>query len=426
MTNQPNSNKGNMALPIAMMFALFFMISFVTGIQNPLGVIVKEQFTLSNMASQFGNAANFIAYAFMGLPAGMLLSRIGYKKTALTAVVVGFVGVGITFLAGQANNFPVYLIGAFVSGLSMCMLNTVVNPMLNNLGGGGKKSNQLIQFGGAINSIGATIAPVLGGMLIGNAASATLKDANPIFFLAMGIFALVFIVLSMVQIPEIGLSKEKSSMSSDIKSLFTFRHYVMGIIAIFLYVGIEVGIANVLSLYLTKGDIAGILPIDASVAGSVVGMYWLLMLVGRFIGGSIGGRFSSRTMLMTVATVGIAFVLVGMYLPTDITINMPGFQNLSFISQSVPVGVLFFVLCGLCTSVMWGCIFNLAVKGLGKYTASGSGLFMVMVCGGGILPLIQAKVADATSYLTSYWVIVLALAFILFFATVVCRKFKED
>lgn len=153
---------------IVIMFFLFAMISFVTGFQNPFGVIVKQQFAASNFMSQLGNAANFIAYAFMGLPAGMILSKKGYKFTALAAVTVGFVGVGITFLSGIAGSFAVYLLGAFISGFSMCMLNTVVNPMLNTLGGGGNKGNQLIQWGGSCNSLSATIVPVLVGYLIGD------------------------------------------------------------------------------------------------------------------------------------------------------------------------------------------------------------------------------------------------------------------
>ena len=141
--------KKNYTLPIIMMVALFFMISFVTGLQNPFGIIVKNQFAASNFMSQLGNAANFIAYAFMGIPAGMLLQKIGYKKTALLAIIVGFCGVGISYLSGVAGSYAVYLTGAFVSGFSMCMLNTVVNPMLNTLGGGGNKGNQLIQIGRA-------------------------------------------------------------------------------------------------------------------------------------------------------------------------------------------------------------------------------------------------------------------------------------
>ena len=134
------NKKGNV-LAIGIMFFLFAMISFVTGLQNPMGVIAKAQFGATNLMSQLGNAANFIAYAFMGLPAGFLLKGKGYKFTALTAVAIGFIGVGISYLSGVLESFPVYLLGAFVSGFSMCMLNTVVNPLLNTLGGGGNKGN---------------------------------------------------------------------------------------------------------------------------------------------------------------------------------------------------------------------------------------------------------------------------------------------
>ena len=153
------NKKGNV-LAIVIMFFLFAMISFVTGLQNPMGVIVKAQFGASNAMSQLGNLANFIAYAFMGLPAGFILKKYGYKITSLAAVTVGFVGVGVSFLSGVSESFAIYLTGAFISGFSMCMLNTVVNPMLNTLGGGGNKGNQLIQFGGSLNSLAATIVPV--------------------------------------------------------------------------------------------------------------------------------------------------------------------------------------------------------------------------------------------------------------------------
>lgn len=189
------TEKKNYTLPIIMMFALFFMIAFVTGLPSPMGVIVAKQFGATNFESQLGFFANFIAYAFMGIPAGLMLKKIGYKKTALIAIVVGFIGVGVQFLSGQVQSFAVYIIGAFISGFSMCMLNTVVNPMLNTLGGGGKRGNQLIQFGGSINSIAATITPMLVGYLMGAEAGRTIQKANPALFLAISIFTLTFLVL---------------------------------------------------------------------------------------------------------------------------------------------------------------------------------------------------------------------------------------
>ncbi|MEN2720055.1 MFS transporter [Capnocytophaga sputigena] len=427
MEHQNQQNK-SYVLPIAMMFALFFMISFVTGLQNPFGVIVKNQFMASNLESQLGNLANFIAYAFMGIPAGKMLQRIGYKKTALTAIVVGFTGVCVTFLSGIAGSFAVYLTGAFISGFSMCMLNVVVNPMLNTLGGGGKKGNQLLQFGGAINSIGATIVPVLVGYLIGTISAGTsIADANPALFLAMGIFALAFIVLFSMQIPEPHAAQANVNAVKDTHSPMSFRHFILGAIAIFLYVGIEVGIPNIANLFMTSGSEANGLGIDTTTAGSVVGTYWFLMFIGRLTGGSLGAKFSSKGMLTFVSALGILFVVLAILTPTTQVVNMPVFKSdISFGLAEVPMSIMFLVLCGLCTSVMWGGIFNLATEGLGKYTAAASGIFMAMVCGGGILPAIQGAVADVVGYVESYWVIVLALAFLLFYALVGSKNVNTD
>ena len=407
-----NNKKGNV-LAIAIMFFLFAMISFVTGLQNPMGIIAKAQFGATNFMSQLGNAANFIAYAFLGLPAGFLLKGKGYKFTALAAVTVGFVGVGISYLSGVFGSFVVYLLGAFVSGFSMCMLNTVVNPMLNTLGGGGNKGNQLIQFAGSLNSLAATIVPTLAGYLIGEVTAQTqVADVNLALFIAMGIFALAFVIIFFSEIPEPeleaakaeGVKKQEGTMDS-IKGALSHRNLVFGIIAIFFYVGVEVGIPNVANLYMT--DVNG-LNIAAGAAGTLVGAYWFLMLIGRLVGGVVGGKVSSRVMMAAVSAVAIFFLLCAMFLPKDITMSLLG--------ATVPVSILFFVLCGLCTSVMWGAIFNLAVEGLGKYTSIASGLFMVMVCGGGILPLVQGAVADFAGYVNSYWVLVVALAYMFWFA----------
>jgi len=298
--------------------------------------------------------------------------------------------------------------------------------MLNTLGGGGNKGNQLIQFGGTFNSVGATIVPVLVGYLIGgNVSSASITNATPALFLAMGIFALAFIVLSLVRIPEpnqAAKSKEKSAHSP-----LSFRHFIFGIIAIFLYVGIEVGIPNMANLFMTSTAIDGGLGIDPTMAGTIVGTYWFLMLIGRLVGASVGAKVSSKTMLTFVSLLGLVFILLAIFMPVAATVNMPVFQsNISFGFAEVPIGIMFLILCGLCTSVMWGGIFNLAVEGLGKYTEIASGVFMVMVCGGGILPLIQGAIADSFGYLSSYWVIVAGLIFLLFYALVGHKNVNKD
>ena len=415
------SKKQSNILPIAVMFALFFMIAFVTNFAGSMGVIVKNQFNASNALSQLGTFANFIAYACMGIPAGIILKRKGYKFTSLAAVTVGLIGVAVQWLSGYVESFGVYVLGAFIAGFSMCMLNIVVNPMLNTLGGGGNKGNQLIQFGGSCNSIGGTLAPILLGYLIGaNVETASVADAAPAMMIAMGIFLLAFIVIFFTNIPEphMETAEEKAarlsgSKAKDPHSPLSFRHFVLGAIAIFFYVGVEVGIPNMANLYMSNNPAVG-----AAIACTIVGFYWLMMLFGRLIGGSIGNKVSSKLMLTIVSSLGIALLLGVMFIPESAAIAFRGVQ--------LPVSMVLMVFCGLCTSVMWGAIFNLAAEGLGKYTPAASGIFMALVCGGGILPFVQGLVADSIGYIGSYVVTIAALAYILYYALIGSKNVNKD
>src|SRR5690554_1997162 len=426
--NTTTDQKANRIVPIIMMIALFGMIAFVTNLAAPMGQVLKEQFGASNFQGLLGNAANFIAYAVMGIPGGILLQRVGYKKTALIAIAVGFLGVFVQFLSGHSPQnvaFGVYLLGAFVAGFSMCLLNIVVNPMLNTLGGGGNKGNQLIQVGGSFNSVMATFTPAFVGILIGEAAKANIKDVFPVMYIAMGVFAVVFIVLLAVKIPEPYVSKSKESLKKLMTGALKFRHFVLGAIAIFIYVGVEVGTPYVMLYWLSDNPEVG-----KTIAGFVAGTYWFLMLIGRLVGASIGGKVSSKTMLGTASFVGMILILLAIFSSTDTMVSLPVLQRsaagaLSFGLAQVPINAMFIVLVGLCTSIMWGGIFNLAVEGLGKYTAAASGIFMVLVCGGGILPAIQGGLADSVGYISSYWLIIAALAYLLFYGIVGSKVTKR-
>ena len=168
---------------------------------------------------------------------------------------------------------------------------------------------------------------------------------------------------------------------------------------------------------------------DASTVGLIVAVYWLMMLVGRFIGGAIGSAVSSRTQITVVSTLTLVLVLFGMYAPADITVSVPAIDwaTLTVGSETVPVGIFAFLLVGLCTSVMWGGIFNMAVEGLGKYTAIASGIFMTMVFGCAVMVALQAVVADVTGdILSSYWVVVFCAAYLLFYALVGSRVSKSS
>ncbi len=421
------NQKQNYTVPIIMMILLFGMIAFVTNLAAPMGVVLKSQFNVGSFQGMLGNAANFIAYAVMGIPGGLLLQRIGYKKTALIAIAVGFIGVGIQFLSGHVSQeaaFTVYLLGAFVAGFSMTLLNTVVNPMLNTLGGGGNKGNQLIQVGGSFNSVMATITPALVGILIGEATKAQITDIFPVMYIAMGIFALAFFVLAGVKIPEPSIEYAKEPIKDLMSGAMKFRHFVLGAIAIFVYVGVEVGVPGTMFFWLS--DLPEIGP---TTAGFVAGTYWLLMLAGRLIGASIGGKVSSKTMLSVASFVGLVLVLAAIFFPTSTLVEIPAMQRtttgITFGLTEVPINAMFLVLVGLCTSIMWGGIFNLAVEGLGKYLAVASGIFMTLVCGGGILPLLQNWIADIAGFIPSYWVMFGGLAYLLFYALIGSKVTKR-
>lgn len=485
---------GNLVAIITMFF-LFAMISFVTNLAAPFGTIWKNEYAGSNTLGMMGNMMNFLAYLFMGIPAGNMLVKIGYKKTALIAMAIGFLGLFIQYLSSFVGagteivsfgkyviqlNFIIYLLGAFICGFCVCMLNTVVNPMLNLLGGGGNKGNQLIQTGGALNSLSGTLTPLFVGALIGTITVKTaMSNVTPLLFVAMGVFVAAFIIISFVAIPEPHLKKTTAKKEKFSHSPWSFRHTLLGVIGIFIYVGIEIGIPGTLNFYLadstSKG--AGILVNGAVIGGAIAAIYWLLMLVGRTISSAISGKVSSRTQLIVVATTAIIFIIIAIFTPKEIGVKVPSIiydpiektteiltnagvpaneikafianpsevdlstyaeklkeeANLtpadvpnSLKAPQVPISAFFLILCGLCTSVMWGGIFNLAVEGLGKYTAQASGIFMMMVVGGGVLPLIQQSISDAVGYMASYWLIIAALAYLLFYGLVGCKNVNKD
>ena len=426
MENQTNK-KGTLVAIITMMF-LFAMISFVTNMAAPFGTIWKQHYEWAGM---MGNMMNFAAYLFMGIPAGMMITKYGYKKTALVALALGFFGIGIQYFSstmdGNAiSTYVVYLLGAFVCGFCVCILNTVVNPMLNLLGGGGNRGNQLIQTGGSLNSLAATLTPILVGSMIGKITKDTsLNVVRPLLLIALIIFAVSFVIVWFTKLTE--PETEKTDILGGVKEAVRYRQLLLGIIAIFFYVGIEIGIPaqifDYLSLPVAKGGVLG----SATTAGLIAGVYWMLMLVGRFVSAFISGKVSSRMQLTITSTVALLLLLVAIFMPEDVkmSLSIPNLAESTFDQVEVPTKVLFIILCGICTSVMWGVIFNLATEGLGKYTATASGLFMTMVVGGGVMPLIQNLMATKVGDIQSYWLIVGMLAYMLFYALVGSHPSKK-
>lgn len=433
-------NKKSNVVAIVTMFFLFAMIAFVTNLAAPFGNIWGYEYSWAGM---MGNMMNFAAYLFMGIPAGRMLATVGYKKTSLIALGVGFVGLLVQYVSSIAGadvavftvngqvvalNLVIYLLGAFISGFCVCMLNTVVNPMLNTLGGGGNKGNQLVQTGGSLNSLTATLTPFLVGLLVGTVNESTsMNDVTPLLFIGMGVFVVAFIIISRVNVPEPAMERARAEAASgqpkvkDKYSAWSFRHFVLGAIAIFFYVGIEVGIPYELNFYLSQPAENGGIGFEGSavIAGALSSLYFLLMLIGRVVSGAISGVVSTRTQLISVASLAIVLLVVSIILPDSITMTYKG--------GLIPVKCLLIALCGICTSVMWGAIFNLCVEGLGKYTEQASGIFMMLVCGGGIMPLIQNNaLVPAVGYIQSYWLVIAMLLYLLYYALWGCKNVNKN
>ncbi len=493
MTKSQNSN-GRLVAIVAM-FCIYAMISFVTNLAAPIGTIWGFKLAGNSVLGMMGNMMNFLAYLFMGIPAGNLLMKIGYKKTALWAMAVGFVGLFVQWLSSVVGaetvvgsvsgspvtlNFFIYLLGAFICGFCVCMLNTVVCPMLNLLGGGGKAGNQLLQTGGALNSLSGTLTPFFVGALIGQLSTKSqMSDVAPLLWVAMGVFAVAFVIISFVAIPEPGKTGTSRKVAYT-HSPWNFRHTVLGVIGIFFYVGIEIGIPGTLNFYLADQGAtgAGVIGAASTIAGAVVAIYWLLMLVGRSLSGFISGSVSTKAQIITVSGAAILLVVFAIFIPREKAVQVPAvvydpvettvevlqtagvpdgtiasfiespsvevlapyaatieeefeispeqvITNLTTVPR-VPVSAILLILCGLCTSVMWGGIFNLAVEGLGKYTAQASGIFMMMVVGGGVMPLVQNWIAGEVGYMASYWLVVAMLAYILFYGMAGSKNVNTD
>ena len=401
---------------IAMMF-LYAMIAFVTNLAAPVGKIWGESFTDPAQAERMGmlgNLFNFLAYLIMGIPAGNLLSKYGYKRTALAAIALGFIGIAIQWASGATDSFAIYLCGALICGFCVCMLNTVTNPMLNLLGGGGNKGNQLNLIGGTLNSLSGALTPMLVGAIIGeNLAGKEIDDVNTVLYIAMGVFALIFAVLYFTPLAEPEGAGQEVRYE---RSPWAFRHLTLGVIAIFFYVGVEVGIPATLISYLkpTAGFAA---------ATFIASLYWLLMLAGRTIGSFVSSVVSSRTMVICVSATAIVLMCAAIALGDSVTVMMP--TNWALEMETMPIAALLIMLCGLCTSVMWGCIFNMATEGLGKYTAKASGIFMMMVVGGGIVPYVQSAIA-AHNCLLSYIVPIIGVAYIFVYALWGSKNVNKD
>lgn len=385
---------GSRKIAIATMFALYGLVAFVTTLAAPLATVWKAQPEIagSNALAMLGNLMNYLAYLLMGIPAGRLLYRIGYKKTSILGCLTGGTGVLIQWLSGAVHGgFTVYLLGALTSGVALCLLNVVINPMLNTLGGCGSGGNRLNLIGGTFNSLCGALTPLLVGTLVGTVTAKTsLADVYPVLYIAMGVFFAATVVLVFLPIEAVAVPKTRPA-----RHPLSWPHCRWGLLGIFLFMGTSIGIAGTLNLWLVS------LGYSAATGGFFFSAYVMLMLVGRLTAGTFAQKIPVRTLLAVASALALLLIVTGMCV-TDIRLAVPVFTGTSLARETVPLTAPVLVLCGLCTSVMWSSIFNLSVEGLGDATASASGWFMTMVVGGGLIPLLQNFIADRSGFLVSY------------------------
>ena len=398
-------------LVMATMFMLFAMIQFLLNFAGSMGVVLQNQFHVSNALAQFGSAALFLAFLLLGLPGGMVLRRFGYRRTAICATLFAVAAFAVQLVSGWVESFPVYVLGAFLSGGAACLLNLVVNPMLNTLGGGGNRGNRLVLVGCSLNLVCGMLAPLVTGLLVGgNVESAKVADVAPVQAIGLVLFAAATAVVWFSKIPELHL-ESAPVRAEELKTVFSSRHFAFGVLAIFLYEIIESGIPNMANLYMSNMKEVG-----PAVSGSVISCYWLAMTLGCAVGGLIGARVSARVMMAACSSAGIALLAAIVMMPLELV---------TVFGTTIPKSMVLMTCCGFCTSIMWSSIFNLAVEGLGKHLELASGIFMTMVCGGMLLPL-QGLLADHVGILNSYGLTMAFFTYLFVYAVLLSRPKKGD
>lgn len=414
----------------------FFFWGFVAASNQMLVGVFKDNFKLSQAQSQLVESAFYLAYFvgsllyfFISMTLGDPLNRIGYKKGLVIGLIISALGALLFIPAVNTASYGLFLAGLFVIGLGFALLQIVANPFVINLGDPSKGSHRL-NFAGGINSFGTTIGPVLLAFaLYGNAAASgskalgLVKIKTPYVILSIMLIALA-ILISFVKMPVI---KNDDKIEKGF-GVFKYPQLAWGMLAIFIYVGTEVTIGSNLTALLKLPEIKGI---DRTLVDKFISLYWGSLMIGR-ISGSLH-TFNLSKWMYRLLSVVLPFAVLGIIMLANIlrgadvsdlyvyTVWIVLFIIIKFLGQEKPsrtllffgISALIFMLIGLSTkgnvalfsfisgglfcSVMWPCIFNLAIAGLGKYTNQGSSLLIMMILGGAVLPWIQGRLADISS-----------------------------
>ncbi|MAV76527.1 MAG: glucose/galactose MFS transporter [Cellvibrionales bacterium] len=392
------SNNDNYGFALVSLTSLFFMWGLITSLNDVLIPRLKAVFDLSYTEAMMIQFCFFFAYFVVSLPAGSLIKRIGYKSGVVVGLIIAGIGCACFYPAAAYESYNYFLAALFVLASGITILQVAANPYVTALGNPITASSRLT-LTQAFNSLGTTVGPWLGGILIltsaTSAVESTITDASSVqmpYLVLAATLILMSVIFAMLKLPEI--EDEETTESADIEgSAWNYSHLVLGAVAIFVYVGAEVSIGSFLINFLGEESIAGLEEMEAA---KYVSFYWAGAMVGRFIG--------AAAMQKIAAGKALAFNAVAASILVSITVFSSGVLAMWAI-----------LLVGLFNSIMFPTIFSLGVAGLGAHTSQGSGILCLAIVGGALLPLLQGLLADTYGVQNAFALAIVCYAYIAYY-----------
>lgn len=394
---------------LVVLTTLFFMMGFITCMNDILIPHLKDIFDLTYVQAMLIQFCFFTAYAIMSIPMGYLVGKIGYKNGVISGFVLTAIGCLLFYPAAGSHSYATFLGALFILASGVTLLQVAGNPYVTLLSKPGKESATLTLVQ-AFNSLGTTIAPQIGAFLILADATQTVSKAEQISSVQIpylglaGLLIILAVFVKMIRLPDARkIAEEESEHNHDGKhSVWQYRHLVFGAAGIFCYVGAEVSIGSLLVSVL--GYLKGL---DHASAAKYLSFYWGGAMVGRFLGSAIMTKIAPNRYLAFNATAAVALLGVAM---------LAG-------KAGADIAMWALLAIGFFNSIMFPTIFSLATKGLGRFTSSASGVLCTAIVGGAVVPVVQGWAADTYGLMISFVVSAICYVYIVFFAI---KGYKAD
>lgn len=398
-TPQAASGQLNYRFALTSLTTLFFMWGFITCLNDILVPYLKGLFDLTYTQALLIQFCFFSAYFVVSVPAGMLVSRIGYQSGIVTGLLIAGAGCLLFYPAAAAHYYPLFLIALFVLAAGITILQVAANPYVSVLGRPETASSRLTMTQ-AFNSLGTTLAPffgawlIFGGMEAPTPGEVTESTVQIPYLLLAAVLIIMALIFAFLRLPKLG--KKDANLDITSGSAWRYRHLVLGAVGIFVYVGAEVGIGSFLVSFITQPDISSL---DAQKASHYIAWYFGGAMVGRFIGAYVMQYIAPGKVLAFNAVCAVILLALT-------------------ISSSGSLAMWALLLVGLCNSIMFPTIFSLAIHGLKQHTGQGSGILCLAIVGGAVLPLAQARLADTVNVQIAFIIPLLCYVFIAWYGAV--------